>query len=228
MKKIKTVTIDTLTSIQDNEYMLAKKKADFDKWRDFGVDVYTLCHELRVQGFDVILILGDPGTGKSTGMRNLDPETNMWFNADNKNPVWLGGRKAYGKTSAPKAPYHIVPITYSEITSAIQETLDANMFEEDRVAFVIGHIETYKQGLETKLRLKTLGNLTNKMQVEGKLEAVLYSEVKVEGGKTSYVLATQNNGLNSARSPQGMFEDDYIENDYQKVVDAIDAYNGAE
>jgi hypothetical protein len=224
MTKIKTICIDTLTSIQDNDYMTSVKRPDHDKWKDFSTDVYGLMVALQDRGFELVMIMGDPGTGKSTGMRNLLPDTNIWYNADNKNPVWKGGKKEYGKKSNPRNPYHVIPKTYKDITAHIDVGLDEGMFEEERIAFVIGHVETNKVGLNVKSRLKTLGNMANKMQIEGKLETVLYSEISMNGADPEYVLHTQNNGLNTARSPQGMLEP-IMKNDYQAIVDAMKAYD---
>ena len=62
-------------------------------------------------------------------------------------------------------------------------------------------IEDYKSGFEQKRRLKVLGKLSTKMQLEGKLETVMYAEVKKDGAETVYLLHTENDGTNTARSP---------------------------
>jgi hypothetical protein len=220
-KKIKTIVIDTLTQIQENEYMLDKKKPGHDKWRDYSVDIYTLITKLQQKGFECILIMGQPGTGKSSGMRTLKSGTNIWYNADNKNPVWEGGRTEYGTKIAPKSPFHVIPTSYEEIMNHISVGIEKDLFETTRYVFILGHTENYKEGEDTRMRLKTLGNLANKMQIEGKLETVLYSKVEMESGKQQYVLETQNNGYNTARSPMGLF-DGKINNDYQLIVDKLE------
>lgn len=169
------------------------------------------------------MVLGEPGTGKSTGMRTLPSKTNIWFNADNKNPVWVGGKEEYGKKANPKMPFHIIPKSYEDITNIIKDGISKGMFEEERFAILTGHTEDYKTGLETKRRLKTLGNLATKMQLEGKLETVLYSEVRKEGGETKYLLVTENDGYNTARSPMGLFEP-VIENDYNFIIEKLLTY----
>lgn len=156
-------------------------------------------------------------------MRFLPSKTNIWYNADNKNPVWKGGREEYGKKSNPVAPYHVIPNSYGDIINHIQEGLKRGMFEEDRYAIITGHTETYKEGLETRIRLKTLGNLANKMQIEGKLETVFYANVEKEGNDLTYILETQNNGYNTARSPMGLFEGK-IENDYNFIIEKLKTY----
>ena len=151
-------------------------------------------------------------------MRNLEHNTNIWLNADNKNPVWKGGREEYGTKNNPRLPYHTIPKSYAEIIKHI-EAVEAKIgFEKRKFAVLTGHSEDYKSGYELKKRLKTLGKLSTKMQLEGKLETVLYGEVrKGEGGKMEYVFATENDGANTARSPMGLFEP-YIDNDLDFVI----------
>ena len=153
-------------------------------------------------------------------MRSLKPKTNIWFNADNKNPVWTGGKAEYGKKFNPILPYHVIPRSYKDIMDHIEEVETRGMFEEEKYAILTGHIEDYKSGVQTKMRLKTLGNMATNMQIEGKLETVLYSDVIKEAGETRYILETENSGLNTARSPMGAF-DGIIENDYQFVIDTL-------
>lgn len=153
-------------------------------------------------------------------MRTLPSKTNIWFNVDNKNPVWEGGREEYGRKNNPIVPYHIIPKTYEDMVTVINEGIEKGMFEEERFAIITGHTENFKEGAETRMRLKTLGNLNNKMQLEGKLETVLYSVVELENGTPKYLLETQNNGYNTARSPMGLFEGK-IPNDYNLIIEKL-------
>lgn len=220
MSKVRTVTIDTLTGIMNENWMTDSKKASHDKWADYGKGIWQLISDLQDLGFEIILILGEPGTGKSSGMRTLPPNSNIWFNADNKNPVWEGGSAEYGKKANPRGPYHLIPKTYKEITDHIKIGLEKGMFEEERYAILTGHTEDYKTANETKRRLKVIGNLATKMQLEGRLETVLYSDVRKDGESIEYVLLTQNDGYNTARSPQGLFEP-VIPNDYNFVIEKL-------
>lgn len=221
--KIRTICVDTLTGIMNEMYMTSVKKPGHDKWMDWGKGVWQLISILQEFGFEIVLVLGEPGVGKSTGMRTLPPGTNIWFNADNKNPVWQGGKAEYGTKFAPKMPYHLVPKTYQDIINHIQEGINNGMFEEERYAILTGHTEDYKTGVETKKRLKVIGNLATKMQLEGKLETVLYANVVKEGNETKYILETENDGYNTARSPMGLFEPT-IENDYNFVINKLMSY----
>lgn len=218
--KVRSICVDTLTAIQNEEYMADRKKPGHDQWKDYGQGIYTFMSDLQNLGFEAILILGEPGTGKSSGQRTLPHNTNVWYNADNKNPIWEGGKEEYGKKTIPRAPYHVIPRTYSEVISHIKAGLEKGMFEDDRYAFITGHTETYKVGVDTKERLKVLGKLATKMQLEGKLESVFYSRVEMDNGKPVFILETQNNGYNTARSPMGLFEGK-ISNDYNFIIEKL-------
>lgn len=220
MSKVRSICVDTLTAIQTDEYMADRRKAGHDQWKDYGQSIYTFMRDLQDLGFDVVLILGEPGTGKSSGMRTLPHDSNIWYNSDNKNPVWEGGMAEYGRKTAPRRPFHVIPNTYKEILEHIKAGIAKGMFEDHRFAFVTGHTETFKVGNDTKERLKVLGKMATKMQLEGKMETVLYSRVEMDGGRPVYVLETQNNGFNTARSPMNLF-DGKIDNDYNLIIEKL-------
>ena len=218
--KVRSICIDTLTGIQNEIYMQESKKPGFDQWADYGKDIWVLISELQKLGYELILVLGEPGTGKSSGMRTLPHNTNIWYNADNKNPVWEGGNEEYGKKNNPRKHHHIIPKNYNDIISHVKEGLAKGMFEEERFAILTGHTEDYKTGLDNKKRLKTLGKLSTKMQLEGRLETVLYSDVRRNSEGSQYILITENDGVNTARSPMGLFPE-VIENDYNLVINKL-------
>lgn len=221
--KVRSIVIDTLTAIQENDYMLETKSTNFDKWRDYGKDIWAFNIALQNLGFETVLVLGEPGMGKSTAMRNLPHNTNVWFNADNKNPVWEGGKQEYGKKTNPRKPYHHIPKSYDDILKIIKVGLDKGNFEEDRYAFLTGHLETYRKGNDYFYRLKTLGNMATNMGIEGKYETVLLARAIRENGETRYVFDTQNDGFNTVRSPMNLFEP-IIDNDYNFVIEKLLSY----
>lgn len=45
----------------------------------------------------VICIAGESGSGKTTSMRNLDPKSTYYIDADKKGLSWKGWRKQYNK-----------------------------------------------------------------------------------------------------------------------------------
>ena len=220
-KKIESIVVDTLTAIQINQYLTAASKPDFDKWTDFGKDIYTFIINLQRLGFELVLVVGEPGTGKTTGMKTLNPDQTIWYNVDSKLPPFKGGRKAYGTFKNPNKN-QMVPTTYSEIITHIK-SLGRDSFGEMPVAFLTAHVENFKQGREQKSRLKTLGNMASKFAIEGTVNTVLYSTVDTSEGAPKFLLETQNNGFNTARSYEGMLEA-LIPNDYQMILEAIQNY----
>lgn len=64
-----------------------------------------------------------------------------------------------------------------------------------------------------------------KLTLEGLFSIVLYGKIITgKDGNLEYVFQTHNDGANTCKSPLGMFEEDYIPNDLQIVIDAIKEY----
>jgi len=234
--KIKTIVVDTLNAVQNNQYMGKLDKRTMvtrDKWRDFGVDIYAfMVDDLQRLGFEVVLILGYEGSGKSFGIKYLQPGTNMWYNADKKNPTFkevehngntYRARDVYGTKLKP-TQYMIVPKTYKDITAHVESIEKAGLLAEKRVAFLIGHVEDYKSDGDVRQRFKTLGSLSSKMNIEGSVENCFYTKLNVVGDRVEFKLDTLNSGTNTARALQDAFETRFIDNDFNMVYEAIINY----
>lgn len=200
----------------------------------FGVDIYMfMIDDLQSMGFETIMILGYEGSGKSCGLRKLEPGTNMWYNCDGKNPTFktiefdgetFDAREVYGTKRNP-TKFMRIPKTYQEITDHLKMLDSKGALAEDRVAFILGHIEDYKTtDGDIRQKLKILGNLASKMNIEGSLENCLYTKVNRMGEKIEYKLDTQNSGSNTGRSMLGAFEDRYIDNDFNLIYEKIVNY----
>ena len=234
VKKIKTIVVDTINQIQNNQYMSLLDRGTMvsrDKWKDFGVELYTFLVEgLQSRGFEVVLILGSEGSGKSFGIKYLEPGTNIWYNADRKNPTFLNveygdktypAREVYGRKNAP-SKYMVLPQSYKDILAHLDQVIQSSALDDNRMAFIIGHMEEYKAtDGEIRTRLKTLGNLATKMNIEGSVENLLYSRVFVEGDKAEYRLETQNNGFNAARTTEGAFSERFIPNNFDYIYNSL-------
>jgi len=234
--KIKTIVVDTLNAVQNNQYMGMLDKRTMvtrDKWKDFGVDIYAfMVDDLQRLGFEVVLVLGYEGSGKSFGIKYLQPGTNVWYNADKKNPTFknveFGGkeiraRDVYGTKNKP-SNYMTIPKSYKDITAHIESIDKLGLLDEKRVAFLIGHVEDYKSEGETRQRLKTLGSLASKMNIEGSVENCFYTKLNVVGDRVEFKLDTTNSGTNTARSLEDAFDGRFIDNNFQKVYEAIVNY----
>ena len=88
----------------------------------------------------------------------------------------------------------------------------------DMIVYVVMHEEMNDLGFS---KPKTIGKLLDdKVCVEGMFTIVLHA-MKVDG---KYVFATNTDGLDVTKTPIGMFETDYIDNDLQLVDDTIREY----
>lgn len=220
-KKIKSIVVDTLSAIQQNQYMSEIAKPNHDAWRNYGTDIYKFIIGLQNRGFEIVMILSPGGCGKTYSSRTLEPETNVWYNCDNKQYPTKEGRVLYGSKRKP-TKFQVIPKSYKDILNHLDTIKDH--FAENRYAFVLGHVDEYKSGRTNRQRLKVLGNLSHKMAIEEKMEHILYGEVEHKDGKSEYYFRTRNNGLDSCRSLEGLFENDKIPNDMQLVLDALENY----
>jgi len=89
---------------------------------------------------------------------------------------------------------------------------------EDMLVFVTMHEEMNDMGYS---KPKTIGKLLDdKVCIEGMFTIVLHA-MKLDG---KYVFATNTDGLDVTKSPIGMFDQEYIDNDLQYVIEKIREY----
>lgn len=89
---------------------------------------------------------------------------------------------------------------------------------DDMLVFVIMHEEMNDMGYS---KPKTIGKLLDdKVCVEGMFTIVLHA-LKLDG---KYVFATNTDGLDVTKSPIGMFDETYIDNDLQLVINKVREY----
>jgi len=97
---------------------------------------------------------------------------------------------------------------------------------DDLTIFFLTHSEdsTDVNG-HRKVKAKTIGKMIdNTLTLEGLFSIVLFGRVKKDEDGLEYGFDTVNNGENTCKSPMGMFEDSFIENDLQLVKDCIAEY----
>ena len=221
-----------------------------------------------------VLVIADSGTGKSTAIRNLNPDETFIINIANKPLPFKGWKKNYtlinkenpkgNLASASSAAGIIKAINHVDQKMPFIKTLvvddwqymssfeyfdrahekgydkftqiAANLamvakmpkdLRDDLTVFFLTHSEdsTDING-NRKVKAKTIGKMIdNTLTLEGLFSIVLFGKVnKNDDGELSYGFETQNNGENTCKSPQGMFEDLFIPNNLQYVKDCMKKY----
>lgn len=109
---------------------------------------------------------------------------------------------------------------YSELGAhawAIVNTL--SKCRNDLTSFILSHSEIDNVG---RAKLKTIGRLLDeKITIEGMFTVCLHSRIIDQ----QYKFQTQNDGEYTCKSPIGMFDSQYIDNDLLLVKKAIEEYN---
>lgn len=194
-----------------------------------------------------VLILGASGSGKSTSMRNFEPDEVGVFNVAGK-PLPFRKKipkvdnatyeKIYKVLKEPKLKKYVIDDSqylmafesfdhaketgYGKFTNMalnFRNLIDyiVRGTPDDVIVYMLHHTELSEDG---KLKAKTLGKmLDNQLTVEGLFSIVLLCQV--EGSEHFFV--TNSDGSNPAKSPMEMFELK-IDNDLKIVDETIRQY----
>lgn len=200
------------------------------------------------------LILGESGTGKTSSLRNMNPDDCLLIQSIKKRlPFKNNGWKYYeqGKggnifhtddssrmLAAMKATKKKVVIIddfqylmsneymrrfnekgferFNDIARHAWDVLMlANELPDDVRVYVLSHIQTDDFGNQ---KIKTIGKmLDEKITIEGLFTIVL----KTSGSNNDYRMSTKNNGSDTVKSPLGLFEEDFIDNDLSMIDKSI-------
>lgn len=110
---------------------------------------------------------------------------------------------------------------WQDLAQCVWSLLDSlYTFRDDLTIIVICHSQTQKEDDGyTFTRIKTSGKKLDKLNVESKLTTVLNAVCK--DGK--YIFKTHADN-STAKTPMGAFEENEIENDIVKVLEALEGY----
>lgn len=198
----------------------------------------------------MILVLGNSGSGKSSSMRNLPPNEVCLINVSNKPLPFRNKFEENIYTTDYKKIIEVMNTTTKQIiiiddfqyilSTEYFNTIDEKGYDKynrlayhyfkiidnaiklDRNKIVIftSHIDRADNGNE---KIKTIGKLLDdKLCVEGLFTTVLGALVQ-DGG---YYFTTKNNGMNTVKTPMGMFDSDVIDNDLNYVIEKVKEYYG--
>lgn len=197
-----------------------------------------------------VLVLGDSGTGKSASLRNFKPEEILVINAAGK-PLPF---KNHFECVTPKferltqdvlnamdaTNKKVIVIDDAQYIMSFQymrrikengwdkwNDIQGDFFNiikacdympDDVIVYFLSHIQRDDEGRE---KIKTMGKmLDEKITIEGLFTTVLKTAVK-DG---QYFFLTQNSGMDTVKSPIGMFPSYAIDNDLKYVDTKIRNY----
>ena len=197
----------------------------------------------------LVMIYGQSGTGKSTSLRNFTNDEVAVINVSGKPLPFRSKLTTYDTDSYTKISSALNKIERKSIViddatylmvnefmrtakvAGYQKYTDmavnfnslvaqASQLANDKIVYFLGHSDLKDDGTE---HFKTIGKmLDNYVTVEGKFTIVL--KTVVQDGK--YYFSTHNSGQDTVKSPLGMFEDNYIDNDLKAVDEVIREYYG--
>lgn len=195
----------------------------------------------------LVMVYGHSGSGKSASLRNFDPEQVAVINVLGKPLPFRSNMKTYitndyGKIDAAihntkRKSIVIDDATYLMTSEFMRNAkvsgyqkftemaanfnallMRAKELPDDVVIYFFGHSECNENGGE---KFKTVGKmLDEKVCIEGYFTIVL--KTVVQDGR--YLFSTRNDGMDTVKTPLGMFNDALIENDLAAVDKTIREY----
>ncbi len=196
---------------------------------------------------EVVLILGYSGSGKSTSLRNFKREEIGIFNVANKRLPFKNNlgvistsnyQKIIAKLKENKVKRYVIDDSqylmafemfgkvkqagYNKFTDMALNFYNliqtAKGLDDDTIVYFLHHLEKNEAG---DLKIKTIGKmLDQQLTIEG-LFSIVLGAVQME---KRYLFMT--NGLEPFKSPIGMFNDQFIDNDLKMVDRTIREFWG--
>jgi hypothetical protein len=117
---------------------------------------------------------------------------------------------------------------YTDICKhAYQSLKTAIDMRDDLYVVILTHSENTGDNLNPYYKIKTQGKMTDTViTLEGLFEYVFFTRVLMdESNKVQYKFLTNSDGTCTAKTPMGMFDDLFIENDLKLVIDTINKYD---
>lgn len=195
----------------------------------------------------IVLILGESGTGKTTSLRNFQTGEMAIVNVGKKALPFRGKftmlnsdkfieiskfvQEAKEKIIVVDDAQYLMGFQYmrrikengwdkfNEIQSDYFNLIEiAKNLPDDKIVFFLSHLETKDDGRQ---KVKTIGKmLDEKITIEGMFTVVLKTYVS----DSNYYFTTQNSGMDTVKSPLGMFPSVIIDNDLKYVAEKIRNY----
>lgn len=120
---------------------------------------------------------------------------------------------------------------FTDIAQHAYQVLKIAMSMRDDLNIVIlTHSENIGDNVTPIYRMKTLGKMLNSViTLEGLFTYVFFSTIiRDDDGNPTYRFITNSDGTCTAKTPMGLFDDLYIDNDLNYVINKIKEYNEEE
>ena len=117
---------------------------------------------------------------------------------------------------------------FTDMAQHVYQVLKAAMNMRDDLNIVVStHSENIGDRINPYYKMKTLGKMLDSViTLEGLFTYVLYTTVqRDDDGSPTYKFITNSDGTCTAKSPMGLFNEIYIDNDLNYVVNRIKEYN---
>ena len=105
-------------------------------------------------------------------------------------------------------------------------TIINQILPDDADVFVLAHSEEGYNDMGAQYKkVMTAGKQLDRIVLESMSSVVLFTEVKADGkGKNEYMFQTQTDGVSTAKSPNGMFEEYLITNCLRSIKTVMEKY----
>ena len=168
---------------------------------------------------EALCIYGESGTGKTTSLRNMNPESTFIISTTGKPLSFKGWKKKY-------IPFKIDKET-KKISGNYYVSSNSEQMRDDCTMCFLTHADNVGTDIDPKYVIKTIGKLlSEKVTLEGLFTYIFFTKVEEgDDGKMQYRLVTNNDGKCLAKTPMGMFEELEIDNDLNEILKVIKEYN---
>lgn len=115
---------------------------------------------------------------------------------------------------------------WADLAWAVWDIVNYALTMRDDITVILtAHVQTDRDDSGfVHSRIKTSGRKLDKLQIETKLQALLFAK---RNGDGEYVFEVHSNN-STAKTPLGLYDDETIPNDAARVVDDLSAYYGGD